>query len=98
MKIRIAVVFVALALGGCLGPEGNPNGQAYATDPGGAIAVKPQVLGEATYDPYGKAAPFADMTAGQAAIAPSATPPLNLTTQGQTAPAQAQAPMPQPQH
>ena len=28
-----------------MGPEGNPNGQPYATDTGGMIAVAPQAVG-----------------------------------------------------
>lgn len=94
MKIQTGAVLLALALapalGGCMGPEGNPNGQPYANEEGGAIASQPQTVGQVAYDPYGKAAPFSDMTAGGAAIQPSATPPLNMTTQGQ-APAPAGA-------
>ena len=73
----LGLTLAGLALAGCAGPEGNPNGQPYADGPGGAIAAKPQVLGEASYDPYGKPAPFADMQAGQAATMPP--PPLNYT-------------------
>jgi len=77
MRFSIGIALLGLALAGCAGPEGNPNGQPYANEPGGAIAVKPQSLGEASYDPYGTPAPFADMQAGQAAITPP--PPLNYT-------------------
>jgi len=73
----LGLTLVGLTLAGCAGPEGNPNGQPYADEAGGAMAVKPQVLGEATYNPYGTPAPFADMQAGQAAIMPP--PPLNIT-------------------
>jgi hypothetical protein len=82
MRFSIGIALLGLASAGCAGPEGNPNGQPYATDPGGAIAVKAQFIGEESYDPYGKPAPFADMQAGQPAIMPSPTPPLNLTPQG----------------
>jgi hypothetical protein len=60
----------ALALAGC-GSEGNPNGQPYATDPGGTIAAKPQTIGTVSYQPYAKVAPFEDMKAG-APITPNA--------------------------
>ena len=82
MRFSIGAALLGLALTGCMGPEGNPDGQPYATDPGGAIAVKPQVLGMDSYNPYGQPAPFADMQAGSAAITPAPTPPLNLTPQG----------------
>lgn len=83
LSIGIALLGLALvgsALAGCAGPEGNPNGQPYADEAGGAMAVKPQVLGEVAYDPYGTPAPFADMQAGQAAITPP--PPLNYMPPG----------------
>jgi len=86
MKIAAgAVLLGTIALMGCKGPEGNPNAQAYASDPGGTMAVKPATVGAVSYDPYAAPAPFADMQAGQAAInpppplpmpAPSANPPL----------------------
>ena len=41
-----AVLLAACAserLAGCMGQHGNPDSQPYATEPGGAIAVKPQV-------------------------------------------------------
>ena len=77
MRYSIGMALLGLLLAGCAGPQGNPNRQPYADEPGGAIAAKPQVLGDVRYDPYGKPAPFADMQAGQAAIAPP--PPLNYT-------------------
>jgi hypothetical protein len=83
MRFQIgAALLAALALGACMGPQGNPNGQAYVTDPSGQIAMAPQALGTVAYDPYAKPANFADMDIGGAAIAPSPTPPMNLTTQG----------------
>jgi hypothetical protein len=83
MRFEIsAVLIAAFALAGCMGPEGNPNGQSYATDTSGMIATAPQAVGKDNYDPYGKPSDFADMDIGSAAIAPSATPPMNLTTQG----------------
>ena len=35
MRFSIGIALLGLALAGCAGPEGNPNGQPYATDPGG---------------------------------------------------------------
>ena len=67
-------LLAALSLMGCMGPEGNPNRQPYANEPGGTIAVKPGTVGTVGYDPYATPAPFADMQAGQAAINPP--PPL----------------------
>ena len=43
------------------GPEGNPNGSPYANEQGGTIAVKPETVGMATYDPYATPGPFADI-------------------------------------
>jgi hypothetical protein len=74
MRFSASAALFALALGGCMGPEGNPDRQPYANDPGGAIAVKPETVGKVAYDPYGTPAPFADMQAGQAAINPP--PPM----------------------
>jgi hypothetical protein len=62
--IALAVVALPLALGGCMGPEGNPNGMAYADEPGGVIAAPPQNLGTVSYDPSGPVARFDDMKAG----------------------------------
>lgn len=93
MRFSIGIALLGLALTGCMGPEGNPNGQPYATDPSGAIAVKPQFIGTDSYDPYGKPAPFSDMQMGQAAIAPAATPPLDLSTRGATPAPQGRGPM-----
>jgi len=73
-----AALVAAMALGGCMGPQGNPNGQAYANEPGGVMAEKPQTIGKASYDPYATPAPFADMQAGQPAINPP--PPMPLVT------------------
>ena len=78
MKFPIGALLAALALSGCMGPQGNPNKQAYADEPGGALTVKPLTVGAVTYDPYGKPAPFADMQAGQAAINPP--PPMPMIT------------------
>jgi hypothetical protein len=41
-----------LALTACAGPEGNPNGQPYAGEPGGMIAVRPEPAAAVSYDPY----------------------------------------------
>jgi hypothetical protein len=61
--IALAAVIIPIALGGCMGPEGNPNGMAYANEPGGAIAAQPQNLGTVSYDPSAPVAPFEDMKA-----------------------------------
>jgi len=77
-SIAAAALLAATALSACVGPEGNPNGSPYADEPGGTLAVRPEVLGMVSYDPYAPAAPFADMQAGQPAINPAPVTPLNL--------------------
>jgi hypothetical protein len=62
--IAVAAVIIPIALGGCMGPAGNPDGMAYADEPGGAIAAPPQSLGTVGYDPFAPVAPFNDMKAG----------------------------------
>jgi hypothetical protein len=80
-----AALLAASALSACAnGNQGNPDNQPYATDPTGVIAVKPQFISTESYDPYGTPPPFADMQTGSVAITPSATPPLNLSPQGQS--------------
>jgi hypothetical protein len=64
--IALATVAASLLLAGCMGPEGNPNGQPYANEPGGTIAVQAQTVGTPMYDPDAPAQPFADMKAGGA--------------------------------
>jgi hypothetical protein len=87
-----ACALSAFGLGACAnGNQGNPDNQPYATDPAGAIAVKPQFISTESYDPYGAPPPFTDMLAGGAAIAPSATPPMDVTPQG-ASPMPAQTP------
>ncbi len=82
MKFEIgAALLAAMALAGCTGQQGNPNGQPYATDASGMVAVSPQAVGTVAYDPYGKAPSFADMDIGSVAITPSSTPPMNFTPQ-----------------
>ena len=77
MRFEIgAALLAALALGACMGPEGNPDGQPYATDPSGMIAAAPQALGTVSYDPYGKPASFADMDIGRPAITPMTVTPM----------------------
>ena len=77
MKLMVgAALMAAMALAGCMGPQGNPNAQPYATEPGGMAVAKPETVGKVAYDPYGTPAPFADMQAGQAAINPPAPMPL----------------------
>jgi hypothetical protein len=74
MRFSLAVALLAaIGLSACVGPEGNPNRSPYANEEGGTIAVKPEALGMASYDPYGKPAPFSDMQMGQPAINP---PPM----------------------
>jgi len=75
-----ACAFSAFGLGACAnGNQGNPNSQPYATDLGGAIAVKPQFISTESYDPYGTPPPFADMQAGSAATAPQPQTPMNYS-------------------
>ena len=55
MQRHEAVLALAMMMGGlsaCAGNAGNPNGAAYATDPGGTMAAPPGNAGEVTYDPY----------------------------------------------
>ena len=77
-SLAAAALLAATALSGCLGPEGNPNGSPYATEPGGTMAVKPEIVGVVTYDPYATPAPFTDMQMGQPATNPAPPAPLNL--------------------
>ena len=78
-----ACALSAFGLSACAnGNQGNPDHQPYATDPAGTIAVKPQFIDTASYDPYGTPPPFSDMQSGSVAITPSATPPMNMTPQG----------------
>ena len=75
-----AALLAACALSACAnGNQGNPNNQPYATDPAGAIAVKPQFISTESYDPYGTPPPFADMQAGSAATAPQPQTPMNYS-------------------
>jgi len=79
MKLSICVLLLAgSAVAGCAGPEGNPNGFAYANEPGGAIATQPQTIGTVSYDPYATPAPFADMQAGEPAINPPTQTPVPM--------------------
>jgi hypothetical protein len=79
MKFAVGAALVAaMALGGCMGPQGNPDEQAYATEPGGMMAAKPQTIGTVSYDPYAAPAPFADMQMGQPATNPP--PPMPMIT------------------
>jgi hypothetical protein len=77
-SLAAAALLVATSLGACAGPEGNPNPSPYANEPGGAIAVKPEVLGMVSYDPYATPAPFVDMQMGQPAINPTPVAPMNF--------------------
>ena len=79
MKFSLgAALLAAMALAGCMGPDGNLGGQPYADQPGGNLAVKPQSVGQESYDPNAKPAPFDDMQAGQAAINPPPPTPMTL--------------------
>ena len=65
MKFQIAgIALAALALRACAGPPGNPNGQPYANEPGGTIAVAPGSADVESYDPTKPAPPFQDMRPG----------------------------------
>jgi hypothetical protein len=78
MRFPIIAALLATSLvGACMGPQGNPNGQPYANEPGGAIALKPQSLGAESYDPYGKPSSFADMDIGNPAINPAPASPTS---------------------
>jgi hypothetical protein len=77
-----AALLAAMALAGCMGPQGNPNGRPYATDTGGMIATAPRALSTASYDPYAKAPDFADMDIGSSATTPSPAPPMNTKPLG----------------
>lgn len=69
--LALAVAALPLVLGGCMGPEGNPNAMAYADEPGGAIGAPPQSMGTVSYNPYGPVARFDDMKAGAPMIGPT---------------------------
>jgi hypothetical protein len=87
----------AFGLGACAnGNQGNPNNQPYATDPAGAIAVKPQFTSTASYDPYGTPPPFADMQSGSVATTPPSQPPVYVSPPSQ-APASRTRTMPRQQ-
>jgi hypothetical protein len=52
--IRLMALAGLCGLAACAGNSGNPNGAAYAGDPGGVIAAAPQWNGPpVAYDPYG---------------------------------------------
>lgn len=73
MKWQIAgIALAALALSACMGPAGNPNGQPYAGEPGGTIAVAPGSVGVESYDPMKPAPPFQDMRPGPYTPPPAA--------------------------
>jgi hypothetical protein len=60
MKYSALVGLSALFLSGCMGPDGNPDAQPYANEPGGAIASPPAVNGIVTYNPESQAPQSAD--------------------------------------
>jgi hypothetical protein len=71
MKLPI-ILLAALALAGCMGPEGNPSDQPYADE--GMIAFKPEPAPATTYDPNVTPPPFNDMQIGQPALNPPPSP------------------------
>ncbi len=64
MKYSALLALTALVMGGCAGPDGNPDGQPYANEPGGAIAVPPSVNGIVAYNPESSVPPSDTMTGG----------------------------------
>jgi hypothetical protein len=79
MKYSALVALSALVLSGCMGPDGNPDGQPYANEPGGTIAAPPMANGVATYNPQSQAPQAADtapvMGLPAAPRTPGPTPP-----------------------
>jgi hypothetical protein len=71
MKFPI-ILMAALALAGCMGPEGNPNRQPYADQ--GMVAFKPEPAPPTTYDPSATPTSFNDMQIGQPALNPPPSP------------------------
>jgi hypothetical protein len=72
MKFQVAALaLAALGLAACMGPQGNPNGQSYAGEPGSAVAATPAANGVETYDPRKPAPPFQDMRGGATPAAPA---------------------------
>jgi len=83
--MRIGIIALALALGGCQtieypshGPDaGNPNHMAYAGASGSVYdraANPPSDIGRSSYDAYG---PLTDLPAGDTLPPPGAAAPLN---------------------
>ena len=69
MRFPMTAALLAAALSGCAtGPDGNPNNQPYADQPGGTIAVRPQFISTESYDPYGQPPPFAVAAFSTAAL------------------------------
>lgn len=75
MKYSALVALSALVLGGCMGPDGNPDGQPYANEPGGTIAVPPSVNGVVSYNPESLAPQSVDTAPMQGLPRAPATPP-----------------------
>lgn len=71
VAVALSALTLTLGLSACLGPQGNPNGQPYANEPGGAMAAAPAVNGTETYDPRKPAPPFQDMRTGATPPAPA---------------------------
>lgn len=67
-------LLAALALSACAGPEGNPNGQPYAGEPGGMIAVKPEPAPAVAYDPQTVPPVFDDLLIAKPVPAPLPPP------------------------
>lgn len=101
MRISMTAALLALAgLGACAhGPDGNPNNQPYADQPGGTIAVQPQMISTVSYDPYAAPKPFADMEYSAVAITPTSSlnmPPSGAAPMPGTAPMRGGMPMRRP--
>lgn len=78
MKYSALLALSALVLGGCMGPDGNPDGQPYANEPGGTIAAPPQINGVVAYNPESPAPQSGTMTGGlpPTPATPQASPPI----------------------
>ena len=78
ISLAAAALLAATTLSACADMQGNPNAAPYATDPGGVMAVKPEVLGMVSYDPYAKPAPVRGHADGPARNQSGAGAPLNM--------------------
>lgn len=67
MKYVLTLPLLSL-LAACAGNQGNPNGMAYADEPGGTIATQPQTVGTMYYNPDQPAPTSDDMKAAAPAL------------------------------